>query len=42
MIINRLERGVLTRGVKKVLGRHRVLINGTKNEAENSKLEGGS
>ena len=40
--INRLERGVLTRRVKKVCGWHDIPTNGTKNEGENDVEEGES
>ena len=40
--INGLGRGVLSREVKKVCGRHGMPTNGTKNEVENGKLKGES
>ena len=40
--INRLGRGILSRGVKKVLFRHGMPTNRTKNEAKNCMREGES
>ena len=42
LIINGLGRGVLRRLVKKVLGRHDMPTNGTKNEGKNDVEEGES